>query len=98
MAPSGRKAVKKPKEEEKPPPVVSSSSSSLPAATSVRVKQEEAEVKDEAVGLEVNVDNVAHFKNEWEPGNWCWLDDDDNWNSALVAVKEEEAGIKEEKE
>ena len=102
LAPAGLPvvAVKKPKEEEEPASVASSSSSSLPAATSVHVKQEETEGRAEEVGSERSIADEAPFKNDWEPGNWCWLlDDAHNWNSApVLAVQEEEAAVKKETE
>ena len=97
LAPAGQVAVKKPKEEEKPPAIVSSSSAFLQATTvSGHVKREKAEVKAEEVCRERSIDgHNARCKNDWEPGDWCWLlDDDNNCNSApVLALKEETAVV-----
>ena len=99
LVPAGRGVVKKHKEEAEPPAVVmSSSSASLPAATSVPVKQEEAEVKDEEVNRERSIDDNARLKNDWERGNWCWLDEY-NFHATDTApgIVKEEAVTEEEK-
>ena len=95
LAPAGRVAVKKQKEEEEPPVVVTSSSSSL--------KQEETAVKAEELNRERNIDDHnARCKNDWEPGNRCWLLGEDSANcnnsAAVVAVTSEAAGVKKEEE
>ena len=98
LAPAGLvAAVTKPKEEE-PPLIVSSSSLPLQAATSGHLKQDvKAEVKAEAIDPAVNSNEEARVKEDWEPGNWCWLlDEHDTFHTTVetasvrVAVKEEE--------
>ena len=88
-------------------PTSSSSSSSLLAPAGlpvVAVKKPKEEDEPPAVVSSSSsslpaATSVPVFKNDWEPGNWCWLlDDDNNCNSAPVLAVQEEAAVKKEKE